>query len=129
MSNAFVVPEIAYVYNIIEDLLYMNEPQSLIHTSFGKNEDGYEFIKFGFHLKHGKSEVRLYEDSGDFSYIDQVGKELHSVDFDGAEFMNVNGSFYQAFKSVISFDRQQANMPKIDNTSVNRALFGLAEVN
>jgi hypothetical protein len=33
------------------------------------------------------------------------------------------------YKSVLSLDRQQANTTKITNTSIDRAFFGLAEVN
>jgi hypothetical protein len=61
MATAFVVPDIAHIYSTIEDLLYMSEPQSSINISFGINEDEYEFIKFNFRLKHGSSEVKIYE--------------------------------------------------------------------
>jgi hypothetical protein len=129
MTTAFVVPDIARIYSTIEDLLYMSEPQSSINISFGTNEDEYEFIKFYFRLKYGISEVRVYEDSGDFSYIGRNGDILHSIEFDGTEFTSTTGSFYQGFKDILAFDRQQANTAKITNTSVDRASFGLAEVN
>jgi hypothetical protein len=129
MATAFVVPDIAHIYSTIEDLLYMSEPRASINISFGINEDEYEFIKFNFRLKHGSSEVRIYEDSGDSSYIDRNGENLHSVEFNGTEFTSTTGSFYQGFKDILAFDRQQANTAKITNTSVDRASFGLAEVN
>jgi hypothetical protein len=129
MSTAFVVPDLACMHSTIEDLLYMSESQSLINISFGINEDDFEFIKFSFNLKHGSSEVRVYEDSGDFSYINRNGEILQSIEFDITEFSSTNGSFYQAFKSMLSLDRQQANIPKIGCTTVDRASFGLAEVN
>jgi hypothetical protein len=129
MSNAFVVPEIAAIYNTIEELFYMVEPQPAINISFGKDEDDYEFIKFCFRLKNGNVEVKVYEDSGEFNYMNWSGESLHSIEFDDTEFASMTGSFYQSFKSIIAFDRQQANTAKITNTSVDRASFGLAEVN
>jgi hypothetical protein len=117
------------VYSTIEDLLYMSEPQSSINISFGINEDECEFIKFDFRLKHGVSEIRVYEDNGGFLYIGRNGDVLHSIEFDDTEFTSTTGSFYQGFKDMLSFDRQQANVAKITNTSVDRASFGLTEVN
>jgi hypothetical protein len=129
MTTAFVVPDIACIYRTIEDLLYMSEPQSLINTSFGINEDEYEFIKFNFRLKNGSAEVVIYEDNGNFSYIDRNGESLESTEFDRTDFTSISGSFYQAFKCMLSLDRQQANTTRITNTPVDRASFGLAEVN
>jgi hypothetical protein len=129
MTTAFVVPDIVCIYSTIEDLLYMSESQSLINTSFGVDEDEYKFIKFNFCLKYGSAEVVIYEDGGNFSYIDRNGENLESTDFDRTDFTSISGSFYQAFKCIISLDRQQANTAKITNTSVDRASFGLAEVN
>ncbi len=129
MSEAFIVPEIAAIYSTIEDLFYMTEPQPIISTSFGKDEDGCEFIKFSFRLRNGNSEIKIYEDTGTLSYISWGGESLHSIGFDDTEFESINGSFCQAFKGIITFDRQQANTTKITNTSVDRASFGLVEVN
>jgi hypothetical protein len=61
--------------------------------------------------------------------IDRNGENLHSVEFNGTEFTSTTGSFHQGFKDILAFDRQQANTTKITNTSVDRASFGLAEVN
>jgi hypothetical protein len=133
MNNAFVVPEIAAIYNTIEELFYMVDPQPPINISFGKDEDKeenvYEFIRFGFRLKNGNVDVKVYEDTGSFEYTNWSGQSVHSIEFDDTEFASMTGSFYQAFKSVIAFDRQQANTAKITNTSFDRASFGLAEVN
>jgi hypothetical protein len=129
MSTAFIVPDIACIYSTIEDLLYMSESQSSINTSFGVNEDEYEFIKFNFRLKHGSVEVTIHEDNGSFSYIDRNQKVLESTEFDRTDFTSMSGSFYQAFKCVLSLDRQQANTTNVTNTPVDRASFGLAEVN
>ncbi len=131
MTTEFVVPDIVCIYNTIEDLLYMSESQPLISTSFGMDEDEDEckFIKFNFRLKHGSTEVLIYQDYGNFSYTDRNGENLESMEFNRTDFTSTSGSFHQAFKSVLSLDRQQANTAKIANTPVDRASFGLAEVN
>jgi hypothetical protein len=129
MTTEFVVPDIVCIYSTIEDLLYMSESQSLINTFFGVDEDDCRFVKFNFRLKHGSTEVSIYQDYGNFSYIDKNGENLESTEFDRTDFSSTSGSFYQAFKSVLSSDRQQANTSKITNTPVDRASFGLAEVN
>lgn len=132
MDSTFVVPEIASIYNAIEELFYMVEPQPPINIAFGKDEEEentYEFIRFSFRLKNGNVDVKVYEDTGKFEYTTWSGESMNSIEFDDTEFASMTGSFYQAFKSVIAFDRQQANTAKITNTSVDRASFGLAEVN
>jgi hypothetical protein len=129
MSTAFVVPDITCIYSTIEDLLYMSESQSLINTYFGIDKDGGEFIKFNFQLKHGSATVTIYEDDGSFLYIDRNGEDSDCTGFDRTDFTSTSGSFYQAFKGILSLDRQQASTAKITNTSVDRASFGLAEVN
>jgi hypothetical protein len=129
MTTEFLVPDIACIHITIEDLLYMSESQSLINTSFGVDEDECNFIKFNFRLKHGSTEVLIYQDYGNFSYTDRNGESSESIEFDRTDFTSTSGSFYQAFKSVLSLDRQQANTTKITNTPVDRASFGLAEVN
>jgi hypothetical protein len=129
MSTAFVLPDITCIYSTIADLLYMSESQSLINTSFGIDEDECEFIKFNFQLKYGSATVTIYENSGSFSYIDRNGEDSDCTGFDRTDFTSTSGSFYQAFKGILSLDRQQANTVKITNMPVNRASFGLAEVN
>ncbi len=128
MTTSFVVPDIAHIHSTIEDLLYMSEPPSLIHISFGIDEEKYKFIQFNFSLKNGEVEVKIYEDFGNLSYMGRSGENLQSIEFDD-EIASITGSFYQGLKDVIAFDRQQANTAKITNTSVDRASFGLAEVN
>jgi hypothetical protein len=129
MTTEFVVPDIVCIYSTIEDLLYMSESQSLINTSFGVDEDECKFIKFNFRLKYGSAEVSIYQDYGNFLYIDRNGESSDCTEFDRTDFTSTNGSFCQAFKSIVSLDRQQANTTKITNTPVDRASFGLAEVN
>jgi hypothetical protein len=125
MTTEFVVPDIVCIYSTIEDLLYMSESQSLINTSFGVDEEDCKFIKFNFRLKHGGAEVSVCQDCGNFSYIDKNGENLESTEFDRSDFSSTTGSFYQAFKSVLSLDRQQANITKITNMPVDRASFGV----
>jgi hypothetical protein len=129
MTTEFVVPDIVCIYSTIEDLLYMSESKSLINTSFGVDEDECKFVKLIFCLKYGSAEVSIYQDYGNFSYIDRNGENSDCTEFDRTDFTSTSGSFYQAFKSVLSLDRQQANTTKITNTPVDRASFGLAEVN
>jgi hypothetical protein len=73
-------------------------------------------------------EVKIHEDCGNFSYMGRSGENSQSIEFDD-EITSITGSFYQGLKEIIAFDRQQANVAKITNTSVDRASFGLAEVN
>jgi hypothetical protein len=129
MTAEFVVPDIVCIYSTIEDLLYMSESKSLINTSFGVDEDECKFVKFVFCLKYGSAEVSIYQDYGNFLYTDRNGENSETTEFDRTDFTSTSGSFYQAFKGVISLDRQQVNTTKITNTPVDRASFGLAEVN
>jgi hypothetical protein len=129
MTTEFVVPDIVCIYSTIEDLLYMSESKSLINSSFGVDEDECKFVKLTFCLKYGSAEVSIYQDYGNFSYTDRNGENSDCTEFDRTDFTSTSGSFYQAFKSVLSLDRQQANTTKITNTPVDRASFGLAEVN
>jgi hypothetical protein len=129
MTTEFLVPDIACIYSTIEDLLYMSESQSLINTSFGVDEDECNFIKFNFRLKYGSAEISIYQDYGNFLYIDRNGEDSDCTEFNRTEFTSISGSFYQSLKGVLSLDRQQANTTKITNTPVDRASFGLAEVN
>jgi hypothetical protein len=129
MTAEFVVPDIACIYSTIEDLLYMSESKTLINTSFGVDEDECKFIKFIFCLKHGSAEVSVYQDYGNFLYTDRNGENSEATEFDRTDFTSTSGSFYKAFKGVLSLDRQQVNTTKITNTPVDRASFGLAEVN
>jgi hypothetical protein len=128
MSDSFVVPDLAHIHSTIEDLLYMSEPPSLIQISFGIDEEEDKFIKFNFCLKNGDVEVKIHEEYGNFSYMGRSGENLQSIEFND-EITSITGSFYQGLKEIIAFDRQQANVSKITNTSVDRASFGLAEVN
>jgi hypothetical protein len=61
--------------------------------------------------------------------MNQGGEILKNIEFDDSSIVETNGSFKKALKQIRDFDRQQPNIAKITNTSVDRASFGLAEVN
>ena len=129
---SFVLPEVIHIISTIDDLLSMSEQPSPINTSTGYDEDndgGAVFIMFTFPLKNGLSQVKIYDSVGFFIYINQSGEELKTIEFDDSAISETNGSFKKALKQIRDFDRQQVSTTKSSNTSIDRASFGLAEVN
>jgi hypothetical protein len=110
----------------------MSEHPYTITTSTGydlEDDEEVEFIKFTFPLKNGISSIKMYDSVGLIAYTNQGGSVLKGIEFDDMSVSELNGSFKKAFKQVREFDRQQANTVKSSNTSIDRASFGLAEVN
>ena len=71
----------------------------------------------------------MYDSVGIVTYKNHNGETLTEIDFDDMSVAELNGSFKKAFKQVREFDRQQISVVKNANTSINRASFGLANVN
>jgi hypothetical protein len=129
---SFNLSEVIHIISTIDDLLSMSEHPYTITTATGydlEDEEEVEFVKFTFPLKNGVSSIKMYDSVGSISYENRNGEVLTSIAFDDYNIAELNGSFKKAFKQVREFDRQQANTAKITNTSVDRASFGLAEVN
>jgi hypothetical protein len=129
---SFNLSEVIHIISTIDDLLSMSEHSYTINTSTGydiEEEEEYEFIKFTFPLKNGISHIKMYDSVGSITYENQNGEILKNVEFDDRCVAELNGSFKKAFKQVREFDRQQVGTAKSSNTSIDRASFGLAEVN
>jgi hypothetical protein len=136
---SFNLSEVIHIISTIDDLLSMSEHPYTITTATGYDieesddeeveDEEVEFIKFTFPLKNGISSIKMYDSVGSITYKNQNGEVLKDLDFDDMNIGQLNGSFKKAFKQVREFDRQQVGAVKSANTSIDRASFGLAEVN
>lgn len=120
---------VGHIINAIEDLLFLIEsphPLSIYTARDGKDN---VFIKIAFCLKNGKSEVQIYNYGGCCTYFNFNGERLESIDFSENSLTDTSGSFHKALKALIVFDRQNSNQAKSTDTSIDRASFGLANVN
>ena len=129
---SFNLSEVIHIISTIDDLLSMSEHPYTITTATGydvEDDEDVEFIKFTFPLKNGISSIKIYDSVGLITYKNQSGEIMTNVEFDDMSVAELNGSFKKAFKQIREFDRQQVSTAKIANTSVDRASFGLAEVN
>jgi hypothetical protein len=129
---SFNLSEVIHIISTIDDLLSMSEHPYTITTSTGydlEDDEEVEFIKFTFPLKNGISSIKMYDSVGLIAYTNQGGSVLKGIEFDDMSVSELNGSFKKAFKQVREFDRQQVGTVKSSNTSIDRASFGLAEVN
>jgi hypothetical protein len=66
---------------------------------------------------------------GFFTYVNQGGDILKNIEFDDSCITETNGSFKKALKQVRDFDRQNISTAKSTHAPIDRASFGLAEVN
>ncbi|PSB58094.1 hypothetical protein C7B77_06005 [Chamaesiphon polymorphus CCALA 037] len=122
----------------------MSEPQCSINISTGydeedenedddedddNNNEDLEFISLDFSLKNGQAQVRLYDSLGMLYYMDNNGELLKSTDFDDTYVSETSGSFKKALKQIRDFDRKHVNTAKNIHTPIDRASFGLSEVN
>jgi hypothetical protein len=130
---SFVLSELTHIIHTLDDSFSMSEIQSKINVSAGYNIDEHDneeaFIKLLFSLKNGNAEIKICDSIGIFSYLDYNGKNLQSIEFDDNGVAEINGSFRKALKQIWAFDRQNICSAKSHDTSLNRASFGLAEVN
>ena len=128
---SFVLSEVIHIISTIDDLLSMSEDQCSIRTSTGYDENDNEevFISFKFPLKNGVSQVKIYDSIGLFVYMNQNEEVLKNIEFDDTSIVETNGSFKKALKQIRDFDRQQVSALKSANPSIDRASFGLANVN
>lgn len=138
---SFNLDEFKHIVSTIDDLLSMSEPQSFLNISTEcEGEEDWDdekddvdnnrtFINLTFLLKNGASSIRLYDATGLFLYMDRSGEILKSIEFNDNGITLTDGSFKKALKQIRAFDRQHTNIPAIINTPIDRASFGLANVN
>jgi hypothetical protein len=126
---SIITSGVAHIINTIEDLLYLIESQYPLSISTDRDEKDNSFIKIIFSLKNGKSEVRIHNTGGCFYYFNFNGESLTSIDFNENSLTDTGGSFHKALKAILVFDRQHSNSQKSNDSSIDRASFGLAEVN
>ncbi len=130
---SFNLSEVIHIISTIDDLLSMSEHPYTINTSTGydiEEEEEVEFIKLSFPLKNGMSHIKMYDSVGSIEYSNQNGDALKNIEFDDMSVVELNGSFKKAFKQIREFDRQHSSsQTKRAETSIDRASFGLAEIN
>ncbi len=121
---------VGHIISTIEDLLFLLESQHPLSISTDRDGKDNVFIKVTFYLKNGKSEIQIHNYGGCCSYFDFNGENLESIDFNENSLTDTSGSFHKALKTLIVFDRQNATQEvKSANNLIDRASFGLAEVN
>jgi glutaredoxin-related protein len=131
---SFELPDFIHIVSTIDDFLSMSEPPCSINISNGYDEDEEKdddksFVLLTFPLKNGKSQIKMYDSFALFNYIESNGTVVNFTEFDDVDIMETNSSFKRSLKQIREFDRQQANTAKSVNTPIDRASFGLAEVN
>jgi hypothetical protein len=129
---SFNLSEVIHLLSTIDDLLSMTEYPYVISSSTGydfREDREDEFIQFTFPLKNGISRVKLYNSGGVMVYESKSGEVLKTIVFDDRNIFALNGSFKKGFKQIREFDRQNASTIQANNTTIDRASFGLAEVN
>jgi hypothetical protein len=125
MSNLFTASNILYIISTLEELLYMSEFPRSPEISYTYNS-----INICFCLKNGRSEVTVGNgEYSSFYYIGDNKKIVKSFQFTNIAITDTNGSFHKAFKEIRAFDREYVSQIKNINTSIDRASFGLEEVN
>ena len=134
---SFDLADFNHIVSTIDDFLSMSEPQSLINISNGykesedseeKGEGDRSFMSLTFSLKNGVSEIRVYDSIASFEYKNSSGDVIKYVEFDD-NVLETNSSFRRAIKQIRDADRQQATIVQNILAPINRASFGLAEVN
>jgi hypothetical protein len=129
---SFNLSEVIHIISTIDDLLSMSEHSYTINTATGydvEDDEEVEFIRFSFPLKNGISYIKMYDSVGAITYENQSGEILKTMKFDDRNIAELNSTFKKAFKQIREFDRQQVTVIKSSNITLDRASFGLAEVN
>jgi hypothetical protein len=131
---SFNLSELIHIVSTLDDSLSMSEAKSNIAISAGYEEDEdndctEEFLKLFFSLKNGSVEIKIGDSTGTFDYLDFNGKKLKSAEFDDCSVAEITGSFRKSLKQIWAFDRQNISIQKNTTELLDRASFGLAEVN
>jgi hypothetical protein len=128
----FDIYEFRHIVSNIDDLLFMSGCCQPINISVDRDDitSSDVFMKLSFSLINGNSEIRIYQKQAFFIYLDTVGEILKKIEFDNTHIREIHGSFNTALKQILLFDRQHSSsQTKSKETSIDRASFGLAEVN
>jgi hypothetical protein len=128
----FDIYEFRHIVSNIDDLLFMSGCCQPIKISVDRDDSAQDnvFMKLAFPLINGNSEIRIYQSQAFFLYLDTNGEVLKQIEFNNSHLREVHGSFHTTLKQILVFDRQHSsNQAKRAETSIDRASFGLAEVN
>ena len=128
----FDIYEFRHIVSNIGDLLFISGCSQPINISVELNDDAQNniFMKLSFPLINGTSEIRIYQSQAFFLYLDAAGELLKQIEFNNSHLREVQGSFNTTLKQILIFDRQYSSSEtKRAETSIDRASFGLAEVN
>jgi len=125
MAATFTSSNIGYVINTIEDLLITMDSQHQLNISTTDSS----FVKLCFSLKNGNVEIEIH-DQAFCTYKNYTGENSKSTKFYQRYLSDAvsNESLYKALKEIRDFDRQQVSTVESSNTSIDRASFGLTEV-
>ena len=129
---SFNLSEVIHIVSTVDDLLSMSEHSYTINSSTGydlEDDEECEFIKFTFPLKNGVSHIKIYDSVGVITYESKSGEVLKTLEFDDCYVSELNGSFKKGFKQIREFDRQNTSTSQSTQSTIDRASFGLAEVN
>ena len=127
----FDIYEFRHIVSNIDDLLFMSGCCQPINISVDREDSTPVdvFIKLSFPLINGNSEIRIHQKQAFFIYLDLNGEVLKNIEFNNSHVREVEGSFNTTLKQILVFNRQHSNQTKSIETSIDRASFGLAEVN
>jgi hypothetical protein len=127
----FDIYEFRHIISNIDDLLFMSGCSQPISISVDRADDAPDkvFMKLCFPLINGNSEIRIYQSQAFFIYLDKTGEILKSIEFNNSHVREIHGSFSTTLKQILIFDRQHSNQTKDAGTQIDRASFGLTEVN
>jgi predicted restriction endonuclease len=89
------------------------------------------FVALYFSLKNGTVEIEIHDDEAFCKYKDHSGENVKNTKFYQRYLSDAmsHESLYIALKEIRDFDRQHMNEAMSSNMSLDRASFGLAEVN
>lgn len=128
----FDIYEFRHMVSNIGDLLFMSGCCQPINISVERNDDAPNnvFTKLAFPLINGNAEIRIYQSQALFLYLDTTGELLKQIEFNNSHVREIHGSFNTTLKQILIFDRQHSSSQiKRSETSIDRASFGLTEVN
>lgn len=123
----FTISNLLYIISTINEFISMSESLAPIDISYDNNY--FNEIILSFSLKHGTIKVAILCQNAEFKYFDRDMKLLTSAKFRDESITDTNGSFHTAFRQIRKFDRERANVVANTDTSIDRASFGLTEVN